>query len=159
MAIAPLLKWNSRAAVAGGHYNNRPFPKYRSLCVNLVCEWEAAALGDRAYCTNGRYYDYCYCFYFQTAQQLQKSPPSRNSGKMASAGTGASTSWSKYKRGSAVGTVTSASQTGVTSPTVIVIEEFDADVFRQLVEYVHTGCVILQPRTLLGKWGAMSNIN
>lgn len=128
----------------------KPFSKCHSSCVTL------GKRGGRVYCTNERYYDY---FYFQTVQQLQKSPPSRNSGKMASAGTGASTSWSKYKRGSAVGTVTSASQTGVTSPTVIVIEEFDADVFRQLVEYVHTGCVILQPRTLLGKCGATSNNN
>lgn len=90
-------------------------------------------------------------------QQQQKSPPNRNSiknnSKMVAAGSNASTSWSKYKRGSSVGTVaTSISNTGsVTSPTVIVIEEFDADVFRQLVEYVHTGCVTLQPRTLLGK--------
>lgn len=72
---------------------------------------------------------------------------------MSSAGTNTSTSWSKYKRGSAVGTamITNTS-TIVTSPTVIIIEEFDADVFRQLVEYVHTGCVILQPRTLLGMY-------
>jgi len=73
---------------------------------------------------------------------------------MASAGNSTSTSWSKYKRGSAVGTAMTINNTStiVTSPTVIVIEEFDADVFRQLVEYVHTGCVILQPRTLLGKY-------
>ncbi|KAK7585934.1 hypothetical protein V9T40_000113 [Parthenolecanium corni] len=32
----------------------------------------------------------------------------------------------------------------------ILIEEFEPDVFRQLIEYVHTGCVTLQPRTLLG---------
>lgn len=72
---------------------------------------------------------------------------------MVVAGSNASTSWSKYKRGSAVGTAATAisNVASVTSPTVIVIEEFDADVFRQLVEYVHTGCVTLQPRTLLGK--------
>jgi hypothetical protein len=45
----------------------------------------------------------------------------------------------------------------VTSSTVIVIEEFDADVFRQLVEYVHTGCVTLQPRTLLGMYTSEYN--
>ena len=31
-----------------------------------------------------------------------------------------------------------------------VFEEFEPDVFRQLIEYIHTGCVTLQPRTLLG---------
>lgn len=78
---------------------------------------------------------------------------------MSSAGTNTSTSWSKYKRGSSVGTTTIANNTStiVTSPTVIVIEEFDADVFRQLVEYVHTGCVTLQPRTLLGKYTSEYN--
>ncbi len=30
------------------------------------------------------------------------------------------------------------------------MEEFEPDVFRQLIEYIHTGCVTLQPRTLLG---------
>ena len=33
----------------------------------------------------------------------------------------------------------------------LIIEEFEPDVFRQLIEYVHTGCVTLQPRTLLGE--------
>lgn len=73
---------------------------------------------------------------------------------MASAGTNTLTSWAKYKRGSAVGTsmgINAVCPSG-TSHTVIVVEEFDADVFRQLVEYVHTGCVILQPRTLLGEY-------
>ena len=32
----------------------------------------------------------------------------------------------------------------------LIIEEFEPDVFRQLIEYIHTGCVTLQPRTLLG---------
>ncbi|XP_022167804.1 serine-enriched protein-like [Myzus persicae] len=92
---------------------------------------------------------------YQSRQQ-QKSPPNRNSiknnSKMVTAGSNASTSWSKYKRGSAVGTaaISISNAASVTSPTVIIIEEFDADVFRQLVEYVHTGCVTLQPRTLLG---------
>lgn len=77
---------------------------------------------------------------------------------MASTGTNTSTTWSKYKRGSAVGTSTMLNNTtGGTSPTVIIIEEFDADVFRQLVEYVHTGCVTLQPRTLLGKYTQNKN--
>ena len=35
----------------------------------------------------------------------------------------------------------------------LIIEEFEPDVFRQLIEYAHTGCVTLQPRTLLGKEG------
>ena len=26
------------------------------------------------------------------------------------------------------------------------MEEFEPDVFRQLIEYIHTGCVTLQPR-------------
>lgn len=32
----------------------------------------------------------------------------------------------------------------------LIIDEFEPDVFRQLIEYIHTGCVTLQPRTLLG---------
>lgn len=32
----------------------------------------------------------------------------------------------------------------------MIIEEFEPDVFRQLIEYIHTGCVLLQARTLLG---------
>ncbi|KAK6617868.1 hypothetical protein RUM43_014097 [Polyplax serrata] len=32
----------------------------------------------------------------------------------------------------------------------LIVEEFEPDVFRQLIEYIHTGCVTLQPRTLLG---------
>ncbi|CAG0883359.1 unnamed protein product [Cyprideis torosa] len=36
----------------------------------------------------------------------------------------------------------------------IVIDEFEPDVFRQLIEYIHTGCVTLQPRTLLGVMNA-----
>ncbi|KAK3920876.1 Serine-enriched protein [Frankliniella fusca] len=34
------------------------------------------------------------------------------------------------------------------------VEEFEPDVFRQLIEYIHTGCVTLQPRTLLGVMNA-----
>ncbi|UXI22946.1 gamma-glutamyltranspeptidase 1-like [Sarcoptes scabiei] len=36
----------------------------------------------------------------------------------------------------------------------MIIEEFEPDVFRQLIEYIHTGCVILQARTLLGLMNA-----
>ena len=32
----------------------------------------------------------------------------------------------------------------------MIIEETEPDVFRQLIEYIHTGCVTLQARTLLG---------
>lgn len=32
----------------------------------------------------------------------------------------------------------------------LIVEEFEPDVFRQLIEYIHTGCVTLQARTLLG---------
>ena len=32
----------------------------------------------------------------------------------------------------------------------MLIEEFDPDVFRQIIEYIHTSCLTLQPRTLLG---------
>lgn len=32
----------------------------------------------------------------------------------------------------------------------MIIDEFEPDVFRQLIEYIHTGCVLLQARTLLG---------
>ena len=33
----------------------------------------------------------------------------------------------------------------------MLIEEFEPDVFRQIIEYIHTSCVTLQPRTLLGQ--------
>ncbi|XP_058809672.1 uncharacterized protein LOC131674877 [Phymastichus coffea] len=36
----------------------------------------------------------------------------------------------------------------------LVIDEFEPDVFRQLIEYIHTGSVTLQPRTLLGVMNA-----
>ncbi|XP_015436968.1 PREDICTED: trichohyalin-like, partial [Dufourea novaeangliae] len=36
----------------------------------------------------------------------------------------------------------------------LIIEEFEPDVFRQVIEYIHTGCVMLQPRTLLGVMNA-----
>ncbi|XP_039296365.1 serine-enriched protein isoform X2 [Nilaparvata lugens] len=36
----------------------------------------------------------------------------------------------------------------------LIVEEFEPDVFRQLIEYIHTGCVTLQPRTLLGVMNA-----
>ncbi|XP_026841772.1 serine-enriched protein isoform X3 [Drosophila persimilis] len=47
----------------------------------------------------------------------------------------------------------------ITEPTgqqhqTLIIEEFEPDVFRQLIEYIHTGCVTLQPRTLLGVMNA-----
>lgn len=41
----------------------------------------------------------------------------------------------------------------------LIIEEFEPDVFRQLIEYIHTGCVTLQPRTLLGKNKKKSKIS
>ncbi|XP_013774684.1 serine-enriched protein-like [Limulus polyphemus] len=36
----------------------------------------------------------------------------------------------------------------------LIVEEFEPDVFRQLIEYIHTGCVMLQARTLLGLMNA-----
>ncbi|RXG71179.1 Serine-enriched protein [Armadillidium vulgare] len=36
----------------------------------------------------------------------------------------------------------------------LIVEEFEPDVFRQLIEYIHTGFVTLQPRTLLGLMNA-----
>ncbi|XP_011500045.1 PREDICTED: serine-enriched protein isoform X3 [Ceratosolen solmsi marchali] len=36
----------------------------------------------------------------------------------------------------------------------LIVDEFEPDVFRQLIEYIHTGCVTLQPRTLLGVMNA-----
>lgn len=36
----------------------------------------------------------------------------------------------------------------------LIVEEFEPDVFRQLIEYIHTGCVTLQARTLLGLMNA-----
>lgn len=41
-------------------------------------------------------------------------------------------------------------QTQGANHKTIIVEEFEPDVFRQMIEYVHTGCVTLQPRTLLG---------
>ncbi|XP_070564689.1 serine-enriched protein-like isoform X2 [Ptychodera flava] len=40
------------------------------------------------------------------------------------------------------------------NPRTIIIKEFDSDVFRQLIEYIHTGCVTLQARTLIGLMNA-----
>ncbi|XP_077978613.1 serine-enriched protein-like [Glandiceps talaboti] len=40
------------------------------------------------------------------------------------------------------------------NPRTIVVKEFDSDVFRQLIEYIHTGCVTLQARTLVGLMNA-----
>ena len=45
-------------------------------------------------------------------------------------------------------------QNQVEEHQTIIIEEFEPDVFRQLIEYIHTGCVTLQPRTLLGVMNA-----
>ncbi|XP_025197945.1 serine-enriched protein isoform X1 [Melanaphis sacchari] len=41
-------------------------------------------------------------------------------------------------------------QTQSNQHQTVVVDEFEPDVFRQLIEYIHTGCVTLQPRTLLG---------
>jgi hypothetical protein len=41
----------------------------------------------------------------------------------------------------------------------LIIEEFEPDVFRQLIEYIHTGQVCLQPRTLLGVLNAADFYN
>lgn len=50
-------------------------------------------------------------------------------------------------------TLSSLQPTGQQHQTLI-IEEFEPDVFRQLIEYIHTGQVCLQPRTLLGVMNA-----
>lgn len=42
-------------------------------------------------------------------------------------------------------------QPSVQTHQTMIIEEFEPDVFRQLIEYIHTGCVTLQARTLLGE--------
>ncbi|XP_014482598.1 PREDICTED: serine-enriched protein isoform X3 [Dinoponera quadriceps] len=47
-----------------------------------------------------------------------------------------------------------AQQPQVNQHHTLIIEEFEPDVFRQLIEYIHTGCVTLQPRTLLGVMNA-----
>ncbi|KAG5676542.1 hypothetical protein PVAND_006367 [Polypedilum vanderplanki] len=39
---------------------------------------------------------------------------------------------------------------GCQTHQTLIIEEFEPDVFRQMIEYIHTGNVTLQPRTLLG---------
>ncbi|KAL7043498.1 hypothetical protein ACKWTF_001546 [Chironomus riparius] len=43
---------------------------------------------------------------------------------------------------------------GCQTHQTLIIEEFEPDVFRQMIEYVHTGNVTLQPRTLLGVMNA-----
>ncbi|XP_076327633.1 serine-enriched protein-like [Tachypleus tridentatus] len=45
-------------------------------------------------------------------------------------------------------------QTPVNAHQTLIVEEFEPDVFRQLIEYIHTGCVTLQARTLLGLMNA-----
>ncbi|RWS04550.1 hypothetical protein B4U79_14574, partial [Dinothrombium tinctorium] len=45
-------------------------------------------------------------------------------------------------------------QPSVQTHQTMIIEEFEPDVFRQLIEYIHTGCVTLQARTLLGLMNA-----
>ncbi|XP_072029163.1 LOW QUALITY PROTEIN: serine-enriched protein-like [Amphiura filiformis] len=42
----------------------------------------------------------------------------------------------------------------VKCPRTITVEEFDVDVFRQLIEYCHTGCVVLNADTVLGLMNA-----
>ena len=44
--------------------------------------------------------------------------------------------------------------TAANAHQTMIIEEFEPDVFRQLIEYIHTGCVTLQARTLLGLMNA-----
>ena len=48
------------------------------------------------------------------------------------------------------GSNTQQNQPSQNQHQTLIIEEFEPDVFRQLIEYIHTGCVTLQPRTLLG---------
>ncbi|CRK94190.1 CLUMA_CG007706, isoform A [Clunio marinus] len=43
---------------------------------------------------------------------------------------------------------------GCQTHQTLIIEEFEPDVFRQMIEYIHTGSVTLQPRTLLGVMNA-----
>jgi hypothetical protein len=47
-----------------------------------------------------------------------------------------------------------AAAAAASSHQTMIIEEFEPDVFRQLIEYIHTGCVTLQARTLLGLMNA-----
>lgn len=35
--------------------------------------------------------------------------------------------------------------------TVVYIDEFDADVFKQVLEYIHTGSTVLDPSTVVGR--------
>ncbi|XP_033116040.1 serine-enriched protein-like isoform X2 [Anneissia japonica] len=42
----------------------------------------------------------------------------------------------------------------INNPRTVVIKEFDPDVFHQLIEYVHTGCVTLQAETVIGLMNA-----
>lgn len=50
-------------------------------------------------------------------------------------------------------------QPSVQTHQTMIIEEFEPDVFRQLIEYIHTGCVTLQARTLLGKFALVNVLN
>ena len=54
--------------------------------------------------------------------------------------------------GGAIGNGDTGDASGtVKCPRNITVEEFDVDVFRQLIEYCHTGCATLNADTVLGK--------
>ncbi|XP_023235690.1 serine-enriched protein-like [Centruroides sculpturatus] len=45
-------------------------------------------------------------------------------------------------------------QAPINAHQTLIVEEFEPDIFRQMIEYIHTGCVTLQARTLLGLMNA-----
>lgn len=58
------------------------------------------------------------------------------------------------KRSSEPSLVVPGGQIQLQAHQTLVVDEFEPDVFRQLIEYIHTGCVTLQARTLLGVMNA-----
>ena len=59
--------------------------------------------------------------------------------------------------GGPIGISEAESNSTVKCPRTLTVEEFDVNVFRQLVEYCHTGCVILNADTVLGKYQIINN--
>ena len=59
-----------------------------------------------------------------------------------------------FLEGTPFGQGSSSSGGAASAHQTMIIEEFEPDVFRQLIEYIHTGCVTLQARTLLGLMNA-----
>ena len=78
---------------------------------------------------------------WQTPQPVKKKESSKNEGKFRT-----------FIKRSSEPFINGQTQQLLTTNQhqTMIMEEFEPDVFRQVIEYIHTGCVTLQPRTLLG---------